>query len=108
VGYSRRKEAQEIVDTVKEADRKIQGVTLGQLCAANMAVLDVACFRCQRRGRYRLTRLIDRHGAGMGLVELKSILAASCPKLNSPAHFDICGAHFPCSKLWKPGQETGS
>jgi hypothetical protein len=104
VGYSRRKEAQEIVDTVKEADRKIQGVTLGQLCAANMAVLDVACFRCQRRGRYRLTRLIDRHGAGMGLVELKSILAASCPKLNSPGSL----RYLRRSLSWLKALETGA
>ena len=38
---------------------------LGEI-AARTAMLEVACSRCERRGRYRLDRLIARHGAEAG------------------------------------------
>ena len=56
------------------------GVTLGQVCAAGLVVLEVACHSCPRRGRYRVTRLIDKYGAGKALPELHDILAGDCPK----------------------------
>jgi hypothetical protein len=60
----------------------ITGVTLGQVCAAEVVFLDVACYQCARKGRYRITRLIDRHGAGTGRLcqRSKDELAADCPK----------------------------
>jgi len=79
VGYSRRREAREIAEAIDESNRRIAGVTLGQVCAANLAVLEVSCHVCPRRGRYRVTRLIDRHGAGKSLTDLKDILSADCP-----------------------------
>jgi hypothetical protein len=33
-----------------------------------------------RRGRYRVTRRIDRHGAEKELPELRNMLASDCPK----------------------------
>jgi hypothetical protein len=45
-------------------------VTLGQV-ARRMATLEVACRRCDRRGRYSTARLVGQHGAAMGLPELR-------------------------------------
>ena len=39
-----------------------------------MMVLEVACRRCERRGRLRIERLIAEHGAGV--LELRAIVAA--------------------------------
>lgn len=74
---------------------RIEGVTLGQVCASGLVVLEVACHSCSRRGRYRVTRLIDRHGAGKGLPELKDMLAGDCPKRGGTSFFNQCGAYFP-------------
>ena len=94
MGYRKRQALREIAESIQESNTRIAGVTLGQVCAAGLAVLDVACHSCPRRGRYRVTRLIDRHGAGKGLPELRDMLAADCPKRNgSPLH--PCGAYFP-------------
>jgi hypothetical protein len=95
VGYSRRKELREMAESILESNARIKGVTLGQVCAAGVVVLDVACHGCPRRGRYRVTRLIDRHGAGKGLTELRNMLAADCPKRDSTSVFNQCGAYFP-------------
>lgn len=91
----------EIAFATREANAAIAGLTLGQVCAAGTVSLEVACYECQRKGRYRLTRLIDRHGAGMGLIELKAMLTADCPKCTNTGFYGQCGAYFP--KLPKPG-----
>jgi hypothetical protein len=94
MGYSRRKEAREIVESIESADRAAAGRTLGALCAAGVMVLDVACYTCPRKGRYRLTRLIDRHGARMELLALREILAGDCPRRHG-SYYNRCGAYFP-------------
>ena len=94
MGYSRRKELREIAESIRESNARIEGATLGQVCAAGVVVLEVACHGCPRRGRYRVTRLIDRHGAGKALPELRDILAADCPKRRG-SFFNQCGAYFP-------------
>ena len=58
-------------------------------------MLEVACYQCQRKGRYRVTRLIDRHGAGMELVELKTLIAGDCPKQGNVSYFQRCGVNYP-------------
>jgi Transposase domain (DUF772) len=52
----------------------------GQVCASGLVVLEFACHQCPRKGRYQVTRLIDRHGAGMELMKLKDLLSADCRK----------------------------
>ncbi len=69
-------------------------ITLGQL-AEKTATLEVACSRCDRKGRLRVSKLIDEHGAGMGLPVLKTILAGDCPRLQASSIYDHCGGHFP-------------
>ena len=41
-----------------------------------------------------MTRLIDRHGAGKALPELRDMLAADCPRRSGTSFFNECGAHF--------------
>ena len=42
-----------------------QGViTLGEMWAKRMTMLEVACRRCERQGRLRIERLIAEHGPG--------------------------------------------
>lgn len=73
----------------------MEQVTLGKLCAAGMVILEVACDHCPRRGRYRITRLIDRHGAALALPVLKGMLSADCPRHSNHSIYERCGAHFP-------------
>jgi hypothetical protein len=40
-------------------------VTLGDI-ARQITMLEVACSRCERRGRLRLASLIAQHGVDMG------------------------------------------
>ena len=51
-------------------------VTLGQV-AARLQVLEVACNRCDRRGRLHTARLLAEHGAGLPMPELRRIIAAN-------------------------------
>ena len=50
MGCSRRKKAGEIADSIRESNNAMAGVTLGQVCAAGLVVLDVASHGCSRRG----------------------------------------------------------
>ena len=40
-------------------------ITLGEMRAKGMTMLEVACHRCERRGRLRIAWLIAEHGAGV-------------------------------------------
>src|SRR3954453_16919765 len=53
-------------------------VTLGDL-AARIAMLEVACSRCERRGRLQVDLLVAQYGDAE-LPELRLILAGDCPK----------------------------
>src|SRR5213595_887152 len=44
-------------------------ITIGEL-QGKLTMLEVACHRCERRGRVSLARLIEEHGADMGLPDL--------------------------------------
>jgi len=70
-------------------------VTLGELKERGIRMLEVACSKCERRGRLRLDRLAAKHGAGLGLPALRGILAHDCPKMSDPLVFDRCEVHFP-------------
>jgi len=69
-------------------------ITLDQV-AAHVAVLAVACSRCDRAGRYNLDTLIARHGANLGIPELLNLLSEDCPKRQSLSAYDLCGVHCP-------------
>jgi hypothetical protein len=69
-------------------------VTLGDL-SRYLAILDAACSKCERRGRYKVAELVKRHGAGVGLPDLRAVLAADCPRINATSIHDSCGVHYP-------------
>src|SRR4051795_4281252 len=55
------------------ARMRSNAITLGDV-AARFTLLEIACRRCERRGRLRLDQLIEQHGADMGLPELGDVL----------------------------------
>ncbi len=57
--------------------------------------LSVACNRCDRRGRLRIDRLLAEYGPALPIPELRRIVAADCPKMQTGQVHDVCGAHFP-------------
>jgi hypothetical protein len=63
--------------------------------AARLAVLEVACNRCDRRGRLRTERLLAEHGPDLPMPELRRIIAADCPRMVAGHVHDVCGVHFP-------------
>jgi hypothetical protein len=69
-------------------------VRLGTL-RGRLVMLEVACSRCERRGRLRLDRLLAEHGPEMPLPELRVILAGDCPHAGSVSIYDKCRVHFP-------------
>jgi hypothetical protein len=69
-------------------------LSLGDL-DGKLTMLEIGCRRCERRGLMRLDRLIDEHGAGMGLPVLGQLLAGECPYAASASINDRCGVHFP-------------
>ena len=69
-------------------------VRLGQL-AGCLPVVEIACNRCDRHGRLRLSGLLDRHGPGMPVPDLIRLLSADCPRRIANKMLDACGAHLP-------------
>ncbi len=55
----------------------------------------LACTKCDRRAQYRKTTLIERYGADANMVDLRLILAASCPKIAAGKVMDLCGVYYP-------------
>jgi hypothetical protein len=74
-------------------------VLLGQV-AAQLQTIDVACNRCDRRGRLHTAALVAEHGADMPVPALLRIIAADCPRMRAAAFHDVCGVYLPqLSKL---------
>ena len=57
-------------------------------------MVKVACSCCERRGRLRGARLIERHG-DMELPELGRVLAGDCRKAAAVSISDRCDVFFP-------------
>lgn len=69
-------------------------ITLGEI-AARTSMLEVACSRCERRGRYRLDTLIARYGAEGSARDMLPDLKADCPRRNSASLMERCDVFFP-------------
>lgn len=67
-------------------------VTLGEV-AARATHIELACSRCERRGRYRLSRLVARLGEDFPMPDLGATIA-ECPRKNHTA-WDRCDFYFP-------------
>lgn len=74
--------------------------TLGEL-DGQLNMLRVVCMRegCGRRGRYHLSKLIDKHGRQAKLPDIARFLSRDCPQRNVN-EMDRCLVQFPdLSKL---------
>jgi hypothetical protein len=70
-------------------------VTLGEI-ASRLLMLEVACSRCERRGRLSVARLIEQHGADAKLPEPRAVLAVDCPHRGATAAvYERCAVHYP-------------
>jgi hypothetical protein len=60
-------------------------------------IVRVACRYCQRRGQYRLERLIDMYGREATFEQLLTVLAANCTRASdrTTRHGGCRGAHLP-------------
>jgi hypothetical protein len=65
-------------------------VTLSDLIAP---MLTLVCAQCDRRGRYSVARLQDRHGDAT-LTDLRRFLTANFPKRDRFMSADQCEAKF--------------
>jgi hypothetical protein len=80
-------------------------ITLGEL-EGKLTMVEVACHRCERRGRASLARLIDEHGADRGMPDLWESLAGDCPNARSAALNNRCAIYYPqLPAMFLPGKE---
>jgi hypothetical protein len=69
-------------------------VQLGDL-ASKIAMLEIACSRCERRGQLSVAQLIAQHGAAMGLPELRYILPSDCTRAEAASVSAQCDVYYP-------------
>jgi hypothetical protein len=76
-------------------------VTLGDMRAKGMTMLEVSCDRCGRRGRLRIARLIAEHGAEKH-GDLRQLIAHDCPRMQNPSVsiYELCRVTFPELPRW--------
>lgn len=75
-------------------------VTLRDI-ADKLPMLKVACSRCERHGRLSVAKLIEQHGAGAQLTNLRTILVGDCPRIGG-AIYEQCGVRYPqLVRLWR-------
>ena len=67
-------------------------ITLADV-AARTVILAVACTQCSRSGRSRISTLIEQHGVGCAIPELRRVLTSDCQKRGN-AH-GCCDVWFP-------------
>lgn len=61
--------------------------------AARLPALDeMACNRCDRRGRVSTARLLAEHGPDMPVPALLRVIAADCRRMQAGRLHDVCGA----------------
>ncbi|KDR25415.1 hypothetical protein [Caballeronia zhejiangensis] len=68
-------------------------VLLGEL-AARATHIDIECSRCDRKGRYRLAKLVARLGEEFPMTDLGAELA-DCPRRTAATHHERCDVFFP-------------
>ena len=68
-------------------------LSLAQI-AELMTIINVRCTKCDRRGRYRITTLIERYGADFAGPDLREKLSADCEKHDAP-EYERCDLFFP-------------
>jgi hypothetical protein len=76
-------------------------ITLGDMRRRGMTMLEVACRRCERRGRLSIARLIAEHGRD-DHEDLRALIAHDCPRMREPqaSIYELCGVMFPELPRW--------
>ena len=70
-------------------------IALGPV-AARAEWLEIACGRCDRKGRLHLASLVGRYGADYPMTRLRGELAGDCPRLRPGTQLsDLCDVFFP-------------
>jgi len=69
-------------------------ITLGQV-STRISVLEVACLRCDRRGRLHTIQLLSELNPDLRIPELREIVAGDCPRMVAGKINDLCGVYFP-------------
>ena len=67
-------------------------ITLGEV-AARASHIEVACSRCERRGHYRLSKLVASLGEDFPMTDLGGKVS-DCAKWNAPVS-ERCDVYFP-------------
>ena len=57
-------------------------------------VIEIACEKCNRRGRYRRSSLLEKYGPTMVLPDILAELSANCDLRDSVGN-EGCGAYYP-------------
>jgi hypothetical protein len=86
--------------------RKRGSVALGEV-AAKVAHLEIACSRCELRGRYRLAKLVAEYGEDFPMTDLGNELA-SCPHRTETAPNKRCDVFFPGLAKIMNGEEPAT
>jgi hypothetical protein len=63
-------------------------ITFGDMKWRGMRMLEVACRRCERRGRLRIDKLIAQHGRD-DHGDLRALIAHDCPADAEPVGLDL-------------------
>jgi hypothetical protein len=50
----------------------------------------VECTKCDRKGRYSVAKLIEKHGRKGDMMKWREMLSADCPKRDAHAMQDRC------------------
>lgn len=69
-------------------------MVLGDI-AGKLSMLRVDCTRCDRKGQYRVAKLLATYGPNKSMVELLSEISGDCPKRKAGHVYDPCGAGCP-------------
>jgi transcription elongation factor Elf1 len=72
-----------------------EGAIIFRDLIGKLEVLNVACEKCGRRGRYRLDRLIECYGIYAKLFDWSDEITADCPRKQARNLNDQCGARCP-------------
>jgi hypothetical protein len=79
-------------------------LTLGQI-ADRTTMLEVACAKCDRRGRYNTASLLRQFGREKPGPEWLREISADCPRQQDPdaRSYELCGVHSPgLARLFLP------
>ncbi len=70
------------------------GSVLLREVASRASHIEIACSRCDRKGRYRVANLVARLGGDFPMTDLGAELA-DCPRRRATAHHERCDVFFP-------------